>query len=459
MSYETAIICRGVSKSYGLYNSSAQRLRSLIFGASHIKRFTALNSLDVEIKKGEFFGIIGRNGSGKSTLLQMISGIIPPTSGHIHVNGRVGAMLELGAGFNPEFTGRENARLNAQILGLSNADITAAMPEIEKFADIGDFIDRPVMTYSSGMFVRLAFAVQTAINPDILIIDEALAVGDIFFRMKCYDRLNALKANGTTVILVTHSSEDIMYYCDRALLLDHGNALFCGDPTEAVNRYYELGHMSAPTEPKEAAEWGGEEHEEIHIDGAMPTVWPIDGFTSIPPKRQTGDGKVVCTAIRMQDDSGQAKSVFRQGDTLHLLAEYRTQNDIGSPCGGFVVRTDKGVIVHGRHTAQTNAVVPRSILSGTTVRVIHELKLDVSVGEYVIDLGFSSFPPDVYARQNAIPAIELEGTAARHSVVTAAINFSVVGKTGGGYKAQPFYGLAGIPSQSHLAVAGNRSDG
>ncbi|MDK4713637.1 ABC transporter ATP-binding protein [Rhizobium sp. CNPSo 4039] len=459
MSYETAIICRGVSKSYGLYNSSAQRLRSLIFGASHIKRFTALHSLDIEIKKGEFFGIIGRNGSGKSTLLQMISGIIPPTSGHIHVNGRVGAMLELGAGFNPEFTGRENARLNAQILGLSNADITAAMPEIEKFADIGDFIDRPVMTYSSGMFVRLAFAVQTAINPDILIIDEALAVGDIFFRIKCYDRLNALKANGTTVILVTHSSEDIMYYCDRALLLDHGNALFCGDPTDAVNRYYELGHMSAPAQSKEVTAWIGEGDEEMDAERAMlPATWPNGGFSSVAPDRQTGDGKVVCTAIRMQDDAGQAKNVFRQGDTMHLLAEYRAQSDIGSPCGGFVVRTDKGVVVHGRHTAQTNAAVPRSIPNGAAVRVVHELKLDVSVGEYVVDLGFSSFPPDVYARQNAIPAIELEGTAARHSVITAATSFSVVGKTGGGYTAQPFYGLAGIPSQSHLAVARKGSD-
>ncbi len=459
MSYETAIICQGVSKSYDLYNSSAQRLRSLIFGAGNVKRFTALKSLDVEIKKGEFFGIIGRNGSGKSTLLQMISGIIPPTSGHIRVNGRVGAMLELGAGFNPEFTGRENARLNAQILGLSNADITAAMPEIEKFADIGDFIDRPVMTYSSGMFVRLAFAVQTAINPDILIIDEALAVGDIFFRMKCYDRLNALKANGTTVILVTHSSEDIMYYCDRALLLDHGNVLFCGDPTEAVNRYYELGHISAPVQSKEVIAYIDQNDGEIHIDGAvLPVEWPIGGFSSMVPGRQTGDGKIVCMAIRMQDDAGQAKNVFRQGDTMHLLAEYRAQGDIGTPCGGFVVRTDKGVVVHGRHTAQTNAAVPRSIRDGATIRVVHELKLDVSVGEYVIDLGFSSFPPDVYGRQNAIPALELEGTAARHSVVTAAINFSVVGKTGGGYSAQPFYGLAGIPSQSHLAVAGKSSD-
>ncbi len=457
MSSETAITCRGLSKSYDLYNSSAERLRSVLFGSGKVKRFTALQPLDIDIGKGEFFGIIGRNGSGKSTLLQIISGIIPPTAGQLSVNGRIGAMLELGAGFNPEFTGRENARLNAQILGLSNAEIDAAMPEIEKFADIGAFIDRPVMTYSSGMFVRLAFAVQTAINPDILIIDEALAVGDIFFRMKCYDRLNMLKANGTTVILVTHSSEDIMYYCDRALLLDRGTPLFCGDPTEAVNRYYELGHLAAPRPHVEQTEASGGEGEFVHFDGAV-AEWQLDTFSSVSSDQQTGDGKVVCTAIRLQDDSGQAKNVFRQGEIMHLLAEYRVREDIGSPCAGFVVRTDKGVVLHGRHTAQTDTTVPRSIRVGTAARVIHEVKLDVSVGEYVIDLGFSSFPPEIYASRSAIPALELEGTAARHSVITTALNFSVVGKVGGGYKAQPFYGLAGIPSESHLVVAGNRSD-
>lgn len=459
MSYDAAIICQGVSKSYDLYNSSAERLRGLLLGRRGVKRFTALQPLDVVINKGEFFGIIGRNGSGKSTLLQIVSGIIPPTDGHVGVHGRVGAMLELGAGFNPEFTGRENARLNAQILGLSNTEIDMAMPEIESFADIGDFIDRPVMTYSSGMFVRLAFAVQTAINPDILIIDEALAVGDIFFRMKCYERLNTLKANGTTVILVTHSSEDIMYYCDRALLLDHGNALFCGDPTEAVNRYYELGHIGVAQGLKEVSLTNGKTHDDTYINNSMlPIAWPLDGFSSVAPARQTGDGKANCAGIRMQDQAGDAKNVFRQGDTMYLLAEYRLQENVGSPCGGFVLRTDKGVIVHGRHTAQTDANVPRFVPEGGIVRVVHEVKLDISVGEYVVDLGFSSFPPDVYARQNAIPSLELEGTAARHNVITAAISFSVVGRPGGGYAAQPFYGLAGIPSQSHLALDESGSD-
>lgn len=460
MSSEVAIRCLAVSKSYNLYSSSAARLRSAIFRSKNRPSFQALKPLDLEIRRGEFFGIIGRNGSGKSTLLQIISGIIPPTNGRIEVRGRIGAMLELGAGFNPEFTGRENAQLNAQILGLTPAEIAKAMPEIEKFADIGEFIDRPVMTYSSGMFVRLAFAVQTAVNPDILIIDEALAVGDIFFRKKCYDRLNFLKANGTTVILVTHSSEDIMFYCDRALLLNHGEALFCGDPTQAVNRYYELGHIPPPTVESEQPEDHPEAHFEVGDHFTQLSVeWPDNGaFSIIEAERQTGDAKAVCTRLRLQDAGGAAKNVFRQGETMQILVEYKTAADIGSPCGGFVVRTDKGVIVHGKHTAQTDSTVPKIAPKGSLLRVVHEIRLDISVGEYLIDVGFSSFQPSLYEDRNSIPALELEGTAARHSVVTGAINFSVVGNIGGGYTAQPFYGLAGIPSHSHLGLIGGGRD-
>ncbi|MGI2035364.1 ABC transporter ATP-binding protein [Rhizobium panacihumi] len=453
---EIAIEARAVSKTYNLYNSSAARLRSAMFRLSNHSSFAALEPLDLEIRRGEFFGIIGRNGSGKSTLLQVISGIVPPTSGQIEVRGRVGAMLELGAGFNPEFTGRENARLNAQILGLSATEITQAMPEIEKFADIGEFIDRPVMTYSSGMFVRLAFAVQTAINPDILIIDEALAVGDIFFRKKCYDRLNQLKANGTTVILVTHSSEDIIFYCDRALLLDHGKALFCGDATEAVNRYYELGHVPAPELSRKHDENLVPTTMTFETDTALAEIqWPTDGvFSLVDAERQSGDGKAVCTRSRLQDEFGVPKNVFRQGETMQLLVEYRMTAGIGVPCGGFVIRTDKGTIVHGRHTAQTNSAVPNFVANDGIIRVAHDIKLDIAVGEYLVDLGFSSFPAEIYAERNSIPALELEATAARHSVLTNALSFSVVGRNGGGYTAQPFYGLSDIPSHCYLAMVG-----
>lgn len=460
MSSEIAIRCHGLSKSYGIYASNADRLWKTIVRSKKTNSFQALKPLDLEIKRGEFFGIIGKNGSGKSTLLQVISGIIPPTSGSVEVHGRIAAMLELGSGFNPDFTGRENVKLNAQILGLSNSEIARTMPEIEKFADIGEFIDRPVMTYSSGMFVRLAFAVQTAINPDILIIDEALAVGDIFFRKKCYDRLNVLKDNGTTVILVTHSSEDIMFYCNRALLLNNGEALFCGDTTQAVNMYYELGQISAEAQEESSQD----DYLEADLEGAehqasLQVKWPVGGtFSAVDPARESGDVKAACMRIRLQDASGIVKNVFRQGETMQILVEYKALANLGSPCGGFVIRTDKGVIVHGKHTAQTDSAVPSVVPEGSILRFVHEVKLDISVGEYLVDLGFSSFRPELYKLRNSISSMELEGIAERHSVATGVINFSVASNAGGGYANQPFYGLAGISSVSHLFSSTSKTD-
>jgi len=452
MSCEIAIHCSAISKSYNLYTSNAARLRSALFRPKKQPQFQALKPIDLDIYRGDFFGIIGQNGSGKSTLLQIISGIIPSTTGTIAVQGRIGAMLELGAGFNPEFTGRENAFLNAQILGLSRMEITKAMPEIEKFADIGEFIDRPVMTYSSGMFVRLAFAVQTAIHPDILIIDEALAVGDIFFRKKCYDRLNFLKKNGVTVILVTHSVDDIMFYCNRALLLNKGEALFCGDPAQAINQYYDLGHSPSSFSDDVRDERISDcffENDYLNIK------WPHDGcFSHVSAEKQSGDFKVLCKKLRLQNTKGEATNIFRQGETMQILVEYETAKSIGTPCAGFVIRTDKGIVVHGKHTLQTNSNVPQFAAGNKLLRVVHEIKLDISVGEYLIDVGLSSYEPEIYEKRDFISTIELEDAAMRHSVITAAINFSVICNNGGGYAAQPFYGLAGISSSSHLILSG-----
>jgi len=452
MSCDIAIQCVAVSKSYNIYNSSAARLRSAILRPKNQVSFQALKPLDLTIYKGDFFGIVGKNGSGKSTLLQIISGIIPPSGGRIEVHGRIGAMLELGAGFNPEFTGRENAFLNAQILGLSRAEILKAMPGIEEFADIGEFIDRPVMTYSSGMFVRLAFAVQTAINPDILIVDEALAVGDIFFRKKCYDRLSFLKKNGTTVILVTHSADDIMFYCNRALLLNNGESLFCGDPTQAINRYYELGYApSSVSGMDQSEEYCSSESEVGKYDEGIDFSWPINGgFSEVKKEQQTGDAKAVCLKFRLQNKNGEPQNVFRQGEVMRILVEYESTSNIGTPCAGFVIRTDKGIVVHGKHTAQTDSIVPMSVPEKNVLHVIHEVVLNISVGEYMIDLGFSSYIPRLYKNRNSIPAPELESAAMRHSVVTGAINFSVVANNGSGYATQPFYGLVDIPSVSHV---------
>lgn len=231
----------GLSKCYWSYKRPIQRLWAALFPEKQSgKAFWALSDVSFSVMPGETVGLVGKNGAGKSTLLQLITGILQPTKGSYKTSGRVSALLELGAGFNPEFTGLENARLNASLMGLTQQEFTEALPDIIEFSGLGDYIERPVKTYSSGMFVRLAFAVAINMRPDVLIIDEALAVGDIRFQSKCFRRLDALKAKGVSILFVTHSTESIIKYCDRAVLIDEGKLVQIGEPKDVVQRYMEM---------------------------------------------------------------------------------------------------------------------------------------------------------------------------------------------------------------------------
>ena len=266
MSNNVAISVKNLSKCYEIYSTPGNRLKQFILPrlrkllgkktVSYYREFWALKDISFEVRRGETIGIIGSNGSGKSTLLQMICGTLTPTTGTVQTHGRVAALLELGAGFNPEFTGRENVYLNATVLGLSIEEIDAKFDAIAAFADIGEFIDQPIKTYSSGMSVRLAFAVQSQIDPDIFIVDEALSVGDAKFQAKCFDRLRQLKENGTCILLVTHSSEQIVSHCTQAILLSKGVQLEAGKPKDVVNRYLDLlfGKEKAAIATMEAAD-------------------------------------------------------------------------------------------------------------------------------------------------------------------------------------------------------------
>ena len=225
-----AISVCDLSKAYQIYARPVDRLKQALFRwkRQYFQDFWALRDISFSVAKGETVGIIGRNGSGKSTLLQVVAGILAPTTGKVRVEGRLSALLELGAGFNHEFTGRENVYLAAALHGLSRQETRDLMPAIEDFADIGDFIDQPVKTYSSGMFVRLAFAVAAQVRPDILIVDEALSVGDIFFQQKCYRKFEEFKKDGRTILFVTHDLNSVLKYCDRALVLHEGKKLEIG---------------------------------------------------------------------------------------------------------------------------------------------------------------------------------------------------------------------------------------
>ncbi|ULL19036.1 ABC transporter ATP-binding protein [Paenibacillus sp. H1-7] len=245
MSSNSVIKVENISKCYQIYDSPQDRLKQLIATGDkkYYREFWALNNISFDIKKGESVGIIGRNGSGKSTLLQIISGTLAPTSGNVEVNGRVAALLELGSGFNPEYTGRENVFLNGSILGIPRKEMEIIFDEIASFADIGDFIDQPVKTYSSGMMVRLAFAVQACIEPEILIVDEALAVGDMLFQKRCFSRMKALAEKGTTLLFVTHDIELVRTFTSRAILLNSGEVVKEGPSAEVVLEYRRRMHQ------------------------------------------------------------------------------------------------------------------------------------------------------------------------------------------------------------------------
>lgn len=247
---ELAISLKSVSKCFKRYARPVDRLKDLLLpGKSRADEFWALRNVNLEIPKGQTLGIVGRNGSGKSTLLQILVGTLTPTAGEVEVKGRVSALLELGSGFNPEFTGRQNVFFNGQLLGLSQQEIEAKFDQIAAFADIGDFLDQPVKTYSSGMFVRLAFAVATSVEPDILVVDEALSVGDEVFQRKCFARIESIQERGGTILFVSHSASSVVELCNRAVLMDEGELLLSGSPKSVISKYHKL--VYAPAEKLE----------------------------------------------------------------------------------------------------------------------------------------------------------------------------------------------------------------
>lgn len=278
MSSEPVIDVRSLDKRFPIYEKPHHRLFQMLSlgdGRRWYREFEALRAVDVAINKGETVGIVGRNGSGKSTLLQIICGTLAPSAGDVEVRGRVAALLELGAGFNPEFTGRENVFLNGAVLGLERQEVERKLADILAFAAIGDFIDRPVKTYSSGMYVRLAFAVAIHVEPDVLVVDEALSVGDEAFQRKCFSRIEKLRQGGCTILFVSHAASAVIELCDRAILLDAGEVLADGAPKAVISRYQRLLYATEDRVPQLRQELKDER---------------LRGFDAVPPDRPVAVG-------------------------------------------------------------------------------------------------------------------------------------------------------------------------
>ena len=349
----TVVEFRNVSKAYPIYPAPSARLKELacLNRISFHRDFFALRDISFEIRAGETFCIIGENGSGKSTLLQMVAGILQPTAGHAHVNGRVAALLELGSGFNPEFSGRDNVYLNAAILGFSRRDMDRKFQQIEDFAEIGDFINQPVKTYSSGMAIRLAFAVAIHVDPEILIVDEALAVGDIYFRQRCMRKIHELRKLGVTILFVSHDVGDVKAIGERAMWLDAGRMRDLGPPDRVVTRY-----LAAMAE-KDAA-YRDLKHKEPPERPAGPQLAP-EIITTVPNvDHRFGDGRAEVLGIAVLDPKGAPLHILEPESSILVRISVRSLQHLAMPNVGFMLRNHLGLDFAGTNTALEGFELP-----------------------------------------------------------------------------------------------------
>lgn len=388
MSAAAVIEVEGLSKSYRLFQRPWE---PLLQGVPLIRRraiagrtsaFRALQDVSFSIQRGEVVGILGRNGSGKSTLLQIIAGTLRPSAGQVKVRGRVAALLELGAGFNPEFTGMDNLRLSAALHGFGGRETDERIEQILAFADIGDYIHRPVKTYSSGMYVRLAFAVASSADPDVLIVDEALAVGDVKFQTRCFRRFEELVRKGTTVLLVTHSTEQVTRHCSRALLIDNGRLVDDGAPRDVANRYLDmmLGSRAGVTE-------GGALARSPVADAGAGVLEQRAGYCST--EYRWGAGGVALFDVELRSaEGGVHRARFTAGDHVELWVRARFERPVDEPIYGFFVKTPDGVTVYGNSTANLLREQD-SARAGESRTVVFPFTMNLGMGSYVLSLGVS----------------------------------------------------------------------
>lgn len=377
---DTVITLSDVTKTYAFYRSPKDRLKEVFhpFQKKYHERFHALNHVSFSIRKGETVGLLGRNGSGKSTLLQLVCGISPPSIGKVETRGRISALLELGAGFNPEFSGRENVYINAAIMGLKDDEIDRRFADIVSFSEIGAFIDKPVKTYSSGMYVRLAFSIAISVNPDILIIDEALSVGDLFFQSKCYRKFREFQEKGVTILFVTHDMDAITRYCQRAFLLDQGEIRASGDPKSVIDEYHRLivgfaGTKDSVKGIKEGEGGGGEP----------------------PSENRYGDGRALITHAGIYTMDGRPAQQLVHGEIYDFRARVSFNAQLTSPVISFTIKDPKGFNISGTNTLYKN-VDTGEVREKDVIEAVFRHRMILNPGEYLLSFGCAGFENNAY---------------------------------------------------------------
>ncbi|MBE5829966.1 MAG: ABC transporter ATP-binding protein [Butyrivibrio sp.] len=395
MDKDTAIEVKNLTKVYRLYDKPMDRLKDSLglMRKKKYKEHLALNNVTLSVKKGETVGIIGTNGSGKSTILKIITGVLSPTTGEVNVDGHISALLELGAGFNMEYNGIDNIYLNGMMIGFSEEEITKRLDAILEFADIGDYVYQPVKTYSSGMFVRLAFAVAINIDPEILIVDEALSVGDVFFQAKCYHKFEEFKKQGKTILFVSHDLSSISKYCDRAVLLNQGVLLGEGTPKKMIDIYKQVLVGQYPL-PKGEGE-NLLDDEEIRKAAAKASD-KADAKVEKKPEEENpdlleyGDGAATITDYYVTDDKGARTNSIIKGSEFTVHMRVKFGRDVAAPIFAFTFKNIMGIEITG-----TNSMVEKAFLepvkAGDEKDISFTQKMTLQGGEYLLSFGVTGF--------------------------------------------------------------------
>ena len=387
MEKNLAISVQDVTKIYRLYDKPIDRLLEAmsITKKTYHKKFFALDKISFEIEKGTTVGIIGTNGSGKSTILKIITGVLNPSSGSVEVEGNISALLELGAGFNMDYTGIENIYMNGTMMGFSREEMEKKLPEILEFADIGDFVHQPVKTYSSGMFVRLAFALAINVEPEILIVDEALSVGDVFFQAKCYKKMEEIRQKGTTILMVTHDMGSVIKYCDKVILLNRGSFVAEGKAGEIVDLYKKI--LANRFEIEEEAEKDKlpPESEAASTDKLMKESLSIN-----PSVTEYGDGRAKIYDLGLIDSKGEISNLLIKGEEFTIKERIRFFADIKQPIFTYTIKDKKGTELSGTNTMFELTDI-EEVHAGDSYDVEFRQKMNLQGGEYLISMSCTGF--------------------------------------------------------------------
>ncbi|GIB62667.1 O-antigen export system ATP-binding protein [Vibrio cholerae] len=383
-----------LSKSFSLASSPWQKLRQALWPKVTDARFYALKNINFSAHKGETVGIVGHNGSGKSTLLQVICGVMQPDQGKVNIHGRVAALLELGSGFNPEFTGRQNVYFNAQLLGLTKGQVNERLESILDFADIGAFIDQPVKSYSSGMMLRLAFSVVMHIDPDVLIVDEALAVGDDAFQRKCHAKLRQLQARGVTLLFVSHSAGQVIELCDRAILLDRGELLMEGSPKQVVQQYHKLLHMQGPERDtyREQIKQGLREQVETKPQKSILMVSRGAYDPSIKPVSTIwyqSKGATI-SEPHIENLAGEAVNLLTAGEEYDYVYHVFFDQEAFEVGGGMMIKTVSGLEIAGATTTRDHQMRIAYVAAGQKLEMRFRFICHLPNGTYFLNCGCSA---------------------------------------------------------------------